>query len=298
MVIDVIKSVLKKGFVRISQDESLVTYDFLITSPQKALMQFCFSTLNRWWIFLVIGLIAISPLRHQFSIHQLWGPDHWMVGVMYSGKLLIPFVVFLFLSVIFGSHTVWVLVLFYLMAQGDVHVLFGLAGLSGIFLADARRFLKKSTQIRGLVRNVVLWIAGVHVLSLVISSFLNFYLYQSFYNLGYFAGSIYENRFEFLVLALFVHYVVQFVGLSIWGHFYSRQKQDPSMWNLKYSTGSVLNLFWFSRSFKHDLHRVIDEKLKTTYHQEPQDQKGLPQKLIELYLEEKSFLQDAQTHLN
>jgi hypothetical protein len=298
MIAKTLMQVLKRCSAEHVRDEALVALDFGLGMLRQNLMLLSFSVLSRCWVFLVLGLLAVNPWRYDFSIHQFWSPESGLVTVLFDEKMFLPFVVGALLGTIVPLHSLGVIIIFYLMGQGAFHVVFGLALLAGLFFAESRRFLRRGMKLAAEIRRIHLWFSGMLFLAFLFGSGLCFYFYGAAKNLGLFQATMYVNRYEFLILALIVFYLVQMLVLLVWGHFYSRRSQDPSLWQVKFSSGPHLRSFFLSKAFKQDLHRVVLEKIKEKDRHNTNEVKGLPRKLIDQHLEEKTFLQAAQSHLS
>ena len=298
LVVNQVRIVLKKTFVGRVQREALVGVDFGLIDERSGIMQLCFSVLNRWWLFVLIGLLMISPVKNIFSIHQLWGPESSLVAFLFDEKILIPFIVAALIATLIPATFFWILFVFIIQSQGDVHVVISLAALSGLLFAEARKGLKKSLDLQGRIRQIALWYYSFSIVAVIVSGYLEFQLYYSLKWAGYFNGSIFENRLEFLALGLFINCGLQFLFVSTWGHFYTRRVVDPSVWNLKYSSAVLISHWMLSADFKQDLNPVIKAKIKEKESLGLTDVKGLPRKLVEMNEEENTFLQLAQHQLS
>lgn len=296
MVIQNMMTVLKKIFVQRTQLEALIGMDFGLTERRAGLMQLCFSILNRWWFLLVIGLIVVNPIKG--SVHQIWGVDSSLVNMMFDEKILIPFIIGAVVATVIPLPLVWLACVFILQAQGDVHLVFSLALMAGIFFAEIRKGLKKALLLQGQVRRYSLWFYGLSLISYIAAGYLQFNLFYYLKWAGFFNGSMTENRYEFLTLSWISYSVIQITVVSVWGHFYSKRTEEPNVWNLKYSSATLISNWLLSASFKQDLKLVVQSKLKEKEAVKVEETKGFPRKLLEMHEEEKTFLQYAEHQLS
>lgn len=303
MIKEIVITNLKKMSSIRAIEEGLVTYDFQIKGAQQSLMQICFSPLAHW-LSLVLILIAMwSPFRYQFSLVGFLGFENNFVHFLFQSSLQaqsLVFVAFLFLATIVPWEFLVVFLLAMLVSNGDIHIVLAQAGLLGIFFAQVRKQMKWLGKTQGLVKKLIVWLVGLQIFSFASFVAISWILINSVRASGLFDISISSYRVEYLFGLYFLYQFYNLLILSIWGHFYHQNKQDPSVWNLKYSSVFLIPSFNLSTAFQKLFEKKVNELHQNLQNHEKSlaaDSnilKVLPQKLVEMQRQEHEFISTAK----
>ncbi len=300
MVFEQLKLTLKSFSILKNQHQALVTLDFDKTQRREALMRLCFSPLAAWPLVLVLVFFIINPLRYHFSLSQRLGMDNVFVQALFGMDwLLAVALAAIVFTISYFSRKEFMLIAIvgFLISQGDMNLFVGLMLLACIILARILlnlrwvRFLESYSKSAWFVTcslSFLVWAGAVH---------MSFELYKYLLQQGFFSQSMYANRLEFFILALCLYYGLELVVLSVWGHFYTQKKSDPSDYAIKYSSSRLLNKLSLGKAFKEDLKDqvIVFKNNQRVY--ENADLDLLPKRLVELHRKEDSFLTTALSAL-
>lgn len=286
-----------------SIEEGLVRYDFQIQSPQQSLMQICFSPLASWLAVLLILVVMLSPFRYQLTLVQFLGFENQIILFLMQSSFraeCISFIVFFILGRLVRFDFIAIFILAWLLGNGDIHITLAQAGLLGILFSQIRWQLSWFGQTQGAVKKVIQWIVILQFISFFIFIFMSWLMLAQVRASGLFDQSMRAYRLEYLLIVYLVYQMQTFGILSVWGHFYVRQKPDPSVWNLKYSVVMLIPRFFLSSSFQKIFEAKVSELSTDRQKQEasfsPEDPafKIIPHKLREMQKQETDYLNLAK----
>jgi hypothetical protein len=296
MIVEQLKKIVKKMSAVRVQHEALVATDFKICDEKAGLMQMCFSVFAQWPVAVAILILFLNPFRYQMSVQSLLGFDGRIMVWTYSENFLLGYIIFAVLASLIKIELLWLTVIAFLISNGEVHVLVAVGAATGVFFASARRNLNLISALDGRIKGTWIFYTALQMVLVFAAAAINYVIYMNLKNFGYFNATMYVNRYEFFSLAILIHYIVQFMGASLWGHFYARRKVDPSDWKVSYSTGLVLSRLNLSSAFQNELKQLVQEKMNPNSQQEPT--KGIPERLLKLAQTEQENLKQAQEFLN
>ncbi len=296
MIIEQLKKIFQKMSAARVQHEALVSTDFKLVDEKMGLMQLCFSVFAQWPVAVILFIIFINPLRYQMSIQSLLGFDGRMMTWTFSENFLLGYVVFAILGSLVKIELLWLSIIAFLISNGEIHVLIAVGAATGVFFSTARRNLNLISALEGRIKGTWIFYSALQMVLVFIAAALNYVIYMNLKNFGFFNTTMYVNRFEFFSLAVLIHYMIQFLGLSVWGHFYARRKIDPSDWKISYSSGHILSRLSLSSIFKTQLKAFIDDKMSQL--SESKSTKGIPEGLLKLAKTEQDNLKIALGELS
>lgn len=296
---EALTSQFKKTSPLRSIEEGLVNFDFQLKPEKQSLMQICFSPVAGW-LSVVIMLVALfSPFRYQFTLVQFLGFDHSIILFLMQSSLraeCITFVVFLILARVVRFEFLGILILAWLLGNGDIHIVLAQSGLLGILFSQIRSQLTWLGKTEGAVKKVIQWTVILQFVAFFIFVFLSWLLLANVRASGLFDQSMRSYRLEYLILAYLIYQLLVFTILSVWGHFYSRRKPDPSVWSLKYSSVLIMPQFFLSTTFQNLFEAKVNELFVQRQKQDADLKsddpafKIIPHKLREMQKQETEFL--------
>jgi hypothetical protein len=290
-----IRANLKKTSPLHAIQEGLVSFDFQIKDYKQSLMQMSFSPLASWLSVVLMMIALLSPWRFQFTLVRFLGFEHPLVLFLFQSSLQaqsLVFIAFVILGSLIRYEFIATFLLTFLLSNGDIHIVLAQAGLLGILFSQIRLQLKWLGKTHGRIKFVINWIVALQFCTFIVFLGLSWVILQQTRLSGLFDSSVKSYRVEYLIF-IYVHYqAFMFAVLSIWGHFYSRIKPEPSVWSIKYSSVILLPLFNLSTSFQilfENKIRDLAQNKKQNNDQlesDPHVLKILPQRLVEMQKQE------------
>ncbi len=236
--------------------EGMLKYDFKLGDPVQSLMQISFSALANWPLYALIFLVWIDPTRGLWSLHRILGEESSVGFFLLDGQLLpmtLFFAGFFVLEWIFKKDFFFIILLFYFLARSELHLHLTLAGTIGIYLARACYLARLFGPLESRTKSIWGWVVSIQIFSVVMATLITL-------------GSLDQvwPRFYYMVGALFTFHILNFMALAIWGHFYTKIKNDPSYWPIHYSTADwPLDSMNLSKVFKAELRRQAQAQTKS-----------------------------------
>lgn len=269
MVLLAVKDVMKTLSPTKSLQEGLIGFDFKIGEARKNLMQISFSPLAAWPIFIILAIVYLDPTRFILSLQKvmsiLFDPQSEARFFLLNGQISTMGTVaalFFILQWFVRKEFLWIAVVFYFMNQGEMHIHLALSGIIGIFLSRSFALVLMGLSLVGRTKQIWNWSSGLQMLASLIVSFCSLVLIDYLGRLQYFAGSLVENRFAFLLLVIFSFYLFHFIFLAIWGHFSFQKKADPSFVPVYFSSSAWLGQIRLSLVIENQLKIKVAETLK------------------------------------
>lgn len=254
--------------------QAMQKIDFKIGLLRKNLVHMGLSPLASWPVLLLMVIFYFDPTRYLWSIQGLLAKIFlegnavglWLFETSLLHLLFVGFVFFL-LEWFFRVEFILVGLVLLLQSHADVHVLFSVAAVFGIYLAQTSYlwwfYIELKSQVRKLWNSFSLVLYISWLFSFIAS--IGFYIFLKQW--GYFSFSIYANRYEFLVISLLCIYVVRLFFTMIWGHFiYLKLNQDgsnPDKIKISYSTTTWILRYKMSLATKKLLKEQVDTLLQS-----------------------------------
>ncbi len=296
MIIEQLKKIIQKNSATRAQHEALVSIDFKLVDEKAGLMQLCFSVFAQWPVAVAILILFLNPWRYQMSLQSLLGFDGRMMMWTFSENFLLGYVVFAILGSLVKIELLWLSIIAFLISNGEIHVLIAVGAATGVFFSTARRNLNLISALDGRIKGTWIFYSALQMVLVFVAAAVNYIIYMNLKNFGFFNATIYVNRYEFFSLAVLIHYMIQFLGLSAWGHFYARRKIDPADWKISYSTGLILRRLSLRKYFKIQLKEVVENKIKQKA--DTSTTVGIPERLLKLAQAEQENLKLALESLD
>lgn len=300
MVFAEIKSTITSFSILKSQHQALVSFDFDRLNQRQALMRICFSALSAWPVLLALLFFMINPLRYHFSLTQMLGMENVIVQALLGTDWLYAGIVaslFFTLSYFTRKEFLIVILIGYLVSQGDLHLFLAFVLLSCTLLARVLTNLRWLRFLESYTRTVWMIASLLSFAAWAVATHFSFEFYKSLLQLGYFSQSMYANRLEVFILVCGLYYGLELFVLSCWGHFFMQRQREPSDFSVKYSTARVLKKLSLGSAFKTMVKTQIEtiNMAKPSYAQSDLDL--LPKRLVDLHRKEETFLTTALTDL-
>lgn len=260
---------LKEVFGSYSAPRSLVEattkYDFKIGEARTNLMQLCFSNLASWPLVLILALISFDPFKTSWSLVEFLSFENQLVLFLLNGHLinmLILFLIFFVFEWIFRKEYVLIAIIFYFVNRSEFHIHLATVSILAIYLSRILYLWQLKMDSDSESSKIWKSVSALQLLAWVVaaSSALSAldYIQRNFL----FNEATQLSRFNFLCIMILLYHLFSHLFLSIWGHFYFQQKQEPSSLPVYYSTASWISKFKISRGLKSTLSEKITEQLK------------------------------------
>lgn len=302
IVFEQILATLKIFSIQKNQQTGLVGFDFFANQQRQYLMRICFAPLSSWILMLGLLILFLNPFRYHFSLSQTLGLEHPVILVLFDFNLMssILFLLAVFVAAFWAKKEfLFLFTLGYFLSQGDININLVTLALIMVFLARSLSNFRYLRYLKGLPKLTWKFVAILTFLSHAVSIYIVLHLLRFFSLNGYFSSTMYVNRFEFYVLAVVIFYFTEIVFLAFWGHFsYAKLLvAEPTKFLVKYSTAEVLRFMSLGRYFKDQLLKEIAEIISRKGQRSSADLDLLPKRIVELHLQEESFLNKAKSEL-
>lgn len=291
MIFTQVKHVMKSLYSEKAEHEALLSYDFKLVDLRTALLRLCFSPLANWPLLVWILVLGLNPFRYQ---HQVLSQFPSLTTWIYSPQWGTGLAIGIIFSYFAGMITIPIVLVLYFVSQGEIHTVLATSILFGVFLGRALKYLKVSVKLEGKTRLIAIYFALTQILSLIAAIGLGLWIYQYMTVMNYFSKSVFAYRFEFIMTVLTIIYIAQLIVNAVWGHFYSRQQDEPSQVNIFYSTAKILRRLVMGR----DLSEKLKQQAEAKYAEQSIQLKDastvyLPKNILESAQEEKLYLEEA-----
>lgn len=193
---------------------------------RAAFMRLCFSPLASWILFFIFFAVYLNPFRYHMSLVQGLGLQNPFVDILYLGNfngLVMLTITFAVLSYLLKLEFILLALIGILLAQGDMNVVVAFILFFAVITArsiDLVTTVRKTTQS---IRKLWVIYNFINTIVVFVTMATAYWLFNYLNYNGYYAQSVYANRYESYVLLVFLHYTYQLVLLSVWGHFYNRK---------------------------------------------------------------------------
>ena len=295
MIFTQIRNVIKTFYSERAEHEALLAFDFKLADFKTSLVRLCFSPLANWPLFILIFIFYFNPFRYQFQILSKFA---WASSFIYAPQWQIGLSFGMICSYFLGLINIPIAVALYFISQGEIHTIIAGSMIVGVFAGRSLRYFKLMVKLKSETRKIAIYFNLLQVISLVVATMINLYLFEYMTIVGLFSRTLYAYRFEFIAMNLMVIYALQLVFNSLWGHFYARKCFEPSKIQIYYSTAQVLRHFFISSAFKDKLKdQVSIKKAELQIQLKDSSVAYLPKNILHAAEEEKSFLELAHTYL-
>lgn len=242
--------------------EAMMRLDFKIGDERTNFMQLCFSNLAAWPLFVLAFVLYFDPNRFSWSLQKLLLSRQVSAFFLLDGRpqnMILFFLVFFFIQWILRVEFLLIGIIFYFLLKSDLHLHLALAAILAIIFSKNCYLWWFHTDLRSRSHHIWKVISGLQLFGSFLGGLFSLYLLQVFYFKGYFSESISANRFETLILFLFIIYFLPFILSLGWGHFYFKKKFNPTEFPIHYSTANWILRFKMRPYFKK---KLLDQTLK------------------------------------
>lgn len=265
MVLLAVKQVVLSWTPTRSLLEGSMRYDFKVGEARQNLMQIAFSPLAAWPLFLILLFVYFDPTRSFFSLQKLMSAIFDVNGearvFLLDGQvstMATVAAVFFFLQWVLRKEFLWIALIFFFLNHGEMHIHVALGAVIGVFMSRAFYLWWIGLDLVSRTRTIWNWASGLQFVATICVSLGSLVMLDQYGRLRYFAGSLSENRFLFLISVIFFFYFFHFVFLAVWGHFSFQKKAEPSYVPVCFSTSVWLGRFKLRSDLESEL------KVKTT----------------------------------
>ncbi|MBC7743046.1 MAG: hypothetical protein H7061_12670 [Bdellovibrionaceae bacterium] len=248
-MINVIKDVLLSFSASRSLYESMMKYDFKINESRKSIMQLCFSHLAAWPVVVGILLIMVNPFRHVSMVQKIFGTESAITFFLLDGhvsSMLIFSVLFFFAEWILRKEHLLTLIVFLFLVQGDLHIHLALASVIGIYFSRYCHQWWFHVGLESRTKNIWQTLSNIQLASWLVVTVAALVALDYLQVNQYFAASVSEYRLQFLLTTLLAYHALAFFMSALWGHFFVRQKVEPSDLPTYFSTANWILRFSMS----------------------------------------------------
>lgn len=287
--------------------ESMMKFDFRIENKNDSMMQLCFSSLAAWPLYIGIILIYLDPTKLSWSLHKYLAEDSAIGFFMLDGRLSAMVTVFIFFFLfewIFRKEYFPELFVFYFLLKSDIHLHLALSAILAIYFSRFCYLWWFHIELDSVTRIICKKVCYRLLLSWFLTAVVGLYGLNYLQFNQYFANSVYENRFEFLVIIIFFLHLAMLFFLGVWGHFFVRQKVDPSFLPTFFSTSTWIlrfNMSYYLKKLLKDavLLQIEKNKSHTLQFEQLKDQSPVIrlENIQSILKKEMTYLKDASSKL-
>ena len=286
--------------------QSMIKFDFKIDSEKNNLMQLCFSNLATWPLFFILLLVRLDPFRSSWHLVEILSFDNPVMLFLLNGQffnMLIFFLIFFLAEWFLKQEYLLIALVFYFLNRSELHIHLAVVSVLAIYLSRLMYLNLFIADKLSLTRSI--WLA-VNRLQLIAWGLVAFTTLKAldFIQINFLFNETNEfNRFNFLCVTILLYTGFSHLFLSLWGHFYSLKKREPSLLPVYFSTVN-----WFLRfKISHQLKICLQNKTIEQLHIHIENQKqfqllksenpGLRNFPIEVILnQEIAYLKKAQAY--
>ncbi len=306
-----IKSAVKDVFFsfspQLAQLEAMINLDFKLGEERLQLMKLCFSPLAVWPLLLGLLLICVDPTKHLWSLQWVLQGNYQITFMLLDGRLANVFTFYLIFFVIarrLRSDYLLIASVFYFLAKSDLHFHLALAAALGTFLGRGIYLLSLGKTLASEAKQLWKIVTSLQLAATLASTVITVWALQNLTAQGYFSQSMTINRSEFFICSIGLHYFLQFVVLSTWGHFRQQKLFEPSDFPTCYSTSTWLTKLKLRSQFIKNLKPHVASKIKL--HQsnlnelqmiKDQSPVSIPAKIAKILQTELEYLKLASSRL-
>ncbi len=192
-------------------------------NTREKLMVICFSPLSSWVLFIGFLMMYLNPWRYALSISQIHFLGHFVTHYFFSNDAqLIIIVTFALFVISFFMKAEFILIglLAFLISNGDLHLRNALIFLPMIILGRLFLHIKLIRLLNAEPRRTWSIICTLFFAAWTITTWITLNSFQFLSDQGLFSSSMHFLRFEVFAISTFTYYFMEFLILSIWGHFY------------------------------------------------------------------------------
>lgn len=268
-MIQVVKTALKQVFCCLSPSQSqlqaMTKIDFKMADARTNWMQLCFSALACWSLLFMLLIIYLLPGAGFPLLHSLSQNNLDIIFWLLDGRVVnmaLFFVLFFLLQWIFRIKYFWIIIIFNFLMTSELHFHLALAALVGVFAGHDVWMWWLHRKLESDARKIWKMAMTLQILALFASAVTILWALQAMHLNGFFAASATANRPEFYLYSLVVIYFLQFVFISIWGHFRFQQKREPANFPICYSTAAWLKNIKLQSKFKKILSEHVHSRVQ------------------------------------
>lgn len=268
-MIQTIKSALRQVVWSLSpvqsQLQAMIKIDFKIADARVNWMQLCFSVLAAWPLLTLLIILYLNPNISTWSLQKTFQSHTDFIFWLLDGRLLnmgLFFIGFFSLQLIIRNEYILISFIFYCLIKSDFHFHLALAALLATLLARSlwMWYLHKSLQSDA--RKIWKTAMTYQFLAWLMSAIIIIFTFQVMHSNGFFAESATANRPEFFLYSLVFIYFLQFLFLSLWGHFRFQQKKEPTDFPICYSTALWLKKNKLNSHFRDILKEHVNSRIQ------------------------------------
>lgn len=253
--------------------ESMMKYDFKIGEMKTNLMQICFSNLASWPLIPILFIIYLDPFKYSWSLVGLLSFENPFVLLLLDGRIsnmIVFFFIFFILEWVFRKEYILIAAVFYFLNRSELHIHLATVAVFAIYFSricylwwfsvDSESETKKIWKSVSILQTCAWFFVGFATITA-----LDFVQLNHLFNRN---GEL--SRFNFLCIAILLYHGFSHLFLSLWGHFYSQKKIEPSHLPTYYSTANWLLRFNMSYYLQRLLKTQVSQQLQKHLNSEAQ----------------------------
>jgi hypothetical protein len=243
--------------------ESMMRWDFKEGSARENLMQLCFSSLGSWFIILLTLVVSVLPpellplhASDQFSDYSL---VHFMLNGYFLNMIAFAAAAFV-LTWLFRFENILLLIIALLVKFSWLHINSAVAGVLSVLLSALCYRWWAVMDIKSEARRIWNSLHQIQMISFLVTFSASLYFLDFVQLNGLFSEHGF-NRVQFLAALLAGYYALNFLMMSVFGHFYFHRKIEPQHLQVYFSTANWILRFRFKREVNETLRKKAETEI-------------------------------------
>jgi hypothetical protein len=244
--------------------ESIFKWDFKEGDSRENLMQLCFSSLSVWFLLVILLVISLDPFAAgAYSNMDAFAENRILLFLLdgHMPHMIAVFAVAFVVTWLFRQEILFTAVLAYLVKHSWLHINLAVAGTLAILLSSLCYRWWAVMDIKSEARKIWNRIHQLQLISFIFTFFYSFYELDFMLVNGILGDRGIINRVHFLIFVLVIYYALNFILMSIYGHFYFHQKKEPSEIQVYFSTSNWILRFKLSESLRAALKKKAENEM-------------------------------------
>lgn len=241
----------------------MVRWDFKEGGARENLMQLCFSSLASWLLLLFLLIISALPGTIVPIVSLDRFAENSLLLFLLDGYILnmAVFAVAVFvLTWLFRMETFLILLIAVLIKISWLHINLAVAGVLAVLLSAICYRWWAVMDIKSEARRVWNSIHRLQLVAFVITFSAGMY-YLDFIQVNHLFSEQGLNRIHFLAGIVAGYYALNFLMMSVYGHFYFNRQVEPQQMQVYFSTANWILRFRFSRAMTDVLRKKAEAEI-------------------------------------
>jgi hypothetical protein len=228
------------------------------------LLRLCFSSLSNWFLLVVLAVISVDPfVVSSYSRLDSFSENSLLLFLLdgHAPHMVSVFLAVFVLTWLFRQEILFTVLLAYLVKHSWLHVNLAVAGVLAVLFSSLCYRWWAVVDIKSEARKIWNRIHQLILVSYIITFLYGMYELDFMLKNGLLGANGIINRVHFLIFVLIIYYGLNFIFMSVYGHFYYHRKKEPSDLQIYYSTANWILRFRFSEDLRAALKKKSEAEI-------------------------------------